>query len=139
MHPPMQHISTVFADVLLFVILQVSGVTFDVNVRLQLAGLGGAILAVRTIDKRAEWKDTFKVALSGLVLSNFSGFAFCEYYEIPLTSFTASFVVFAFGICSDIILRIISAAGRVLVDRTREVTNAAIDVIKNLFKLKSKN
>lgn len=129
----MHHISTVFADVLLFVILQISGVTLDINLRLQLAGLGGAILAVRTIDKKAEWKDTLKVALSGLVLSNFVGFAFCEYYRIDLASFKAAFVVFMFGICSDIFLRMVSVSGRVLVDRTRELTNAFIDFFKHFF------
>lgn len=129
----MHHISTVFADVLLFVILQVSGVTLDINLRLQLAGLGGALLAVRTIDKKAEWKDTLKIALSGLVLSNFGGFAFCEYYGIPLASFKAAFVVFMFGICSDILLRMIAVAGRVFVDRTRELTNAFIDFLKQFF------
>lgn len=134
----MHNFSTLLADILLFTILQISGVSLDVNIRLQLAGLGGAILAVRTIDRKMSVLDSVKIAFSGLVLSNFAGYAFCEYQNISLSSFKAAFVVFGFGIFSDVILRMLAAAGRVLVQRTTELTESTIDSLKRFFTIKHK-
>lgn len=134
----MHNISFLLGDIMLFVILQISGITLDVNLRLQLAGLGGAMLAVRTLDRKINVQDWIKVSFSGLVLSNFSGFAFCEWQDIPLTSFKAAFIVFFFGIFSDIILRMLAVSGKTFVRRSDEITNAFIDFFKNFFSSKPK-
>ncbi len=129
----MLHIQSILADAVLIVVLQIAGVTPDLNLRLQLGGLAGAMLAVRTIDGKVSVADWFKVALSGMILANFCGFAWCEYRSIKLDTFIGWFVFFVFGFLSDIILRGVRIAGSTTVS---EVPG----LVKSIFqKFKSKS
>lgn len=129
----MSNINNVLADIALVVILQISGITLDVNLKLQLAGLAGSMLAVRTIDNKIGSFDWLKVAFSGMIMANYAGGYFCEIYEIQLYTFKALFWYFSFGFGSDIILRCVKVAGKTAINEVPTIIKSLADKIKAFF------
>lgn len=126
----MQHLSAIFADLVFVIILQITGLTADQNLKLQLAGLAGSMLAVRTIDGQIKLLDWLKVAFSGMIVANYAGGYFCEYLSISFASFAGMFWYFVFGFLSDILLRIVNVLGKTTIS---EAPNMAKALLKKLM------
>lgn len=117
-------------DVLLFISLQIVGFEVDNTLKLQLSGLAGSMLAVRTIDGKVGISDWLRVAVSGMVLANFIGFFWCDFRGINIQSHRAFFCFFIIGFFSDILLRGVKTFGNSFVAHVPELTKAAFQKVK---------
>lgn len=124
---------SLLGDIVFFVSLQIMSFEIDNNLKLQIAGLLGSVLAVRTIDGKIGVSDAVKVAFSGMVLANFSGFFWCEYRNIVLTSHRAFFSFFIIGYFSDIVLRGVRVFGGSVVSHVPALTQSAVQKFKDFF------
>ena len=126
-------IKQMISDVLIIVILQVTGVGFAVDIKLQLAGLGGAMMAVRILDGKQDLWSMVKVAFSGLVLANYAGLFWCEYRGIKLGSYHSLFILLVFGAASDILLRAFKKAGETILIYIPEIIRIIFERLKSKF------
>lgn len=123
----------ILGDIVFLVSFQIMGFEVDNNLKLQISGLLGSILAVRTIDGKIGVSDCVKVAFSGMVLANYAGFYWCEYRGVVLTSHRAFFSFFIIGYFSDIVLRGVKVFGVSVVSYVPSITRSLAEKMKGFF------